>query len=565
MMEREELPPFVIDLLAAQGISSPEEREKFLHPKLADLPKPENMLNLFAGAERIVNYLEQQLQIVIWGDYDVDGTTSTALLVHFFRQLGRDVLWHIPNRLTDGYGINIKWFRENISRFQSKRFLLITVDNGISSKKEIAEIQQMGGEVIVTDHHSIPATGIPDCIVINPEQEGCGFHKEKIAGVGLAFYLTIALRSVLKKKGLFPKISDLNIKQFLAFVALGTVADMVHLTPTNRILVRGGMEELNAPKFVGISALLAAAGIESGGVSSEDIGFLLGPRINAAGRLGDSKIAVELLTADSPEVAKRKADSLNRINDQRKRQTEDDFELAQRQTSAYKTEQEKICIAYGDFHVGVAGIVASRLVDKYGVPAFVLAKVGTAGGKDIYTGSGRSIAGINLVAALEDSAELLQRYGGHAMAAGITIYQENIAKFTKKMGQFIGEVLTANAPEKRGVVKNQQIQFPCALDTVMSRKYLRYFTLLEPFGVENPQPLFYDDKAIVSSVKAVGNQNQHINVTFRGQNHNHKGIGFNMREYLDDIQEQHQRKLVYSLTKNRFRGTVSWQVQIHSI
>ncbi len=561
------LPPFIIELLEAQGIFTDKAREKFLYPKLADLPNPENMLNLFTGAELVSCYLENQLQIVVWGDYDVDGTTSTALLVHFFRQLGVEILWHIPNRLTDGYGLNVKWFRENISRFRSRKFLLITVDNGISSKEEIGEIQQMGGEVIVTDHHAIPVKGLPDCIVINPEQKGCGFHKEKIAGVGLAFYLAIAIRSELKKRGVFSKANRINMKQFLAFVALGTVADMVNLTPTNRILVRGGLEELNNPKFAGISALLSAAGIESGDVGSEDIGFLLGPRINAAGRLGDSKIAVELLTAEHFDIAKKKAESLNAINDQRKRLTEADFELAQQQTSSYRTEQDKICIVYGDFHIGVAGIVASRLVDKYHVPAFVLAKIGMEKGKAVFAGSGRSIAGINLVAAIEDSAGLLLRYGGHSMAAGVTLYKENIQQFIEKMGKFVNNLLITNEQKKGGaeIIKNQSAQFFCPLDTVMSREYLHYFTLLEPFGVENPQPLFYDDKAVVSSIKAVGNQNQHINVTFRGRNRNHKGIGFNLGDCLDDIQEQHERKLVYSLTKNRFRGTVSWQVQIYSI
>lgn len=568
MIKKEELPQFIIDILALRGISTSEERQKFLYPKLADLPDPARMHNLFAGAERIRYYLENHLQIIIWGDYDVDGTTSTALLIHFFRQLGHEVLWHIPNRLTDGYGLNIKWFKENGNRFQSKKFLLITVDNGISSKAQIAEIQQLGGEVIVTDHHAIPATGIPDCIVINPEQQGCGFSKEKIAGVGLAFYLAVAVRSVLQKSDGFPEVNKINMKQFLAFVALGTVADMVDLTPTNRILVRGGMEELNEPKFIGVSALLAAAGIVSGGVCSDDIGFLLGPRINAAGRLGNSKIAVELLTAENAKIAQKKAETLNQLNEKRKKQTEADMELALTKTSAYQAEQDKICVVYGDFHIGVAGIVASRLVDKYHVPAFVLA-CEKRGGKNIYTGSGRSVAGVNLVAALEQGADLLERYGGHAMAAGITVCEENIKQFIEKIKGYIGEVFTASSERKKGekLIREQPADrhFPCRLDTMMSREYLHYFTLLEPFGLENPQPLFYDDKAIVNSVKAIGYQNQHLNVTFRGQNGSHKGIGFNLGDYLDDIQQQHQRKLVYSLTKNRYRGTVSWQIQIYSI
>ncbi len=509
-------PKFITDLLLQRGISCQQEIEAFLYPKLADLPEPEKLLNAFAAAELIEFYLKHKLQIVIWGDYDVDGTTSTAMLVLFFRQLQTQILWHIPDRLTDGYGLNTEWFEQNHSRFCSRKFLLITVDNGISSHKEIEIIQKMGGDVIVTDHHAIPREGPPKCIVVNPAQKSCGFHKEKIAGVGVAFYLAAAVRSLLIKKNSYPDAKNINLKSFLAFVALGTVADLVEMTATNRILIRGGLEELECPRFVGIAALLEGAGI-FGNVSSEDIGFLIGPRLNAAGRLGNSLLAVEVLISENSKIAKEKAESLNQLNDKRKRQTLADLDLAQSKISEYQVAKEKVCIVFGEFHPGVAGIVASKLVEIYGVPALVLSRV-SGKGERLYTGSGRSVKEVNLINIIQQCDQFLEKYGGHAMAAGLTVKEQNIEQFAAQLGRKIRNVLEKKDKERRAdTLQPDSYDLGCAIDSVMSREGLQYFSLLEPFGPGNPQPKFYDDNAVVVDARTVGRQAEHLTLMLRGR------------------------------------------------
>lgn len=565
-VKKEKVPSVVVELLEQRGIEGEKQIEQFLYPKLINLPKPEDLLNACEAAELVAFYLENNLQIIIWGDYDVDGITSTALLIHFFRQLHTEVLWHIPNRLTDGYGLNLDWIKQNISRFSSKKFLLITVDNGTSSKNEIAEIRNFGGDVIVTDHHAIPQTGLPNCIIVNPEQKGCAFQKERIAGVGVAFYLASAIRSILKKTHLFTETASINMKPFLAFVALGTVADMVEMTETNRILVRAGMEELNAPKFVGLSALLEASGMVGGNITSDDIAFQIGPRINAAGRLGKSKLGVEVLISGDLKIAMHKAEELNNLNYERKKQTAADYRQAESKISIYQVSKDKVCVVYGGFHVGVAGIVASKLVEKLKVPAIILAKKKTKNNEIYFTGSGRSIEGVDLIKAIQSCADILESYGGHNMAAGITVSEKNLEKFISKISSKIRLAIKEVGKRREKNRDNyKQYDVDCSVDTVMNKNVLHYFALFEPFGPGNPQPVFFDSNAVVVAVHRVGREGEHVNITFRGQYSSYKGIGFGLGKKIDELQDRPERELFYSLTKNRFRGTVSWQIQVHSI
>ena len=555
-MVKQEIPEFILQLLAQRGVENDADIEKFLFPKLATLPKPDSMLNLREAAKVVRYFVENELQIVIWGDYDVDGTTATALLVNFFRDLGVDVKWHIPNRLTDGYGLNIQWFEENISSFTSKKFLLITVDNGISSREVVALIQKLGGVVVVTDHHALPEGGIPDCIVVNPEQEKCGFHHEKIAGVGLAFYLAAAIRAEFSKR------NDINMKSFLPFVAIGTVADMVELTATNRILVRAGFEELHKPRFIGLAALLEESEIFSGEVTSEDIGFSIGPKINAAGRLGDSELVVEILTSDNPKIARKKSAELQELNLRRKELCVDDFSLAESLVSAYEVAEQKICVVAGEFHPGVAGIVASKLVESFGVPAIVLAEITDAGGAVTLRGSGRSVEGINLYEMLQQCSDVIMKFGGHAMAAGLSLEPRNLKKFTHLLGNAIRE---EEARDGRKPVRKKNFDVVCSIDEAMNPSSIQYLKLMEPFGQGNPAPKFYDKKSIVIQSRNVGADHRHLSLMFRGRYSQYKGIGFGLGERLNDVQGESQRDLVYSLTRNRYRGTESWQIRVHSI
>ncbi len=554
------IPPLFIQFLESRGIVGAEATNKFLHPTLVDLPKPELMKNLPSAARLAVEYITTNRQIIIWGDYDVDGTTGTALLVNFFQELGKEVQWHIPDRLLDGYGLNSNWFIRQKNINLSDDFLLITVDCGISDLEQVKVIKELGGKVIVTDHHSISMQAIPDCLVLNPSQPTCGFHCEHLAGVGVAFYLAAGIRAELSSQAYFlssQEIGRINLKRYLAFVALGTIADVVNLSSTNRILVRAGLEALAEPSFIGLQELLMSSEITGENITSEDIGYLLGPKINAAGRLGESKIVVELLTGQDRKKARRLAQKLTELNMERRQLSNDNLEIALTMLDSASLIQDKCVIAKGELHQGVAGIVASRLVDMFRVPAIVFAKKQYADGEIFYTGSARSVEGINVMVLLEKCKEWIDRFGGHEMAAGLTIQNGKMPGFE---ANFIS--LTREAMKERKIVPKKQYDIRCSAELIMNEDHLSCFRLLEPFGPGNPQPIFQDPEVTIIDSRTVGRDSEHLQVTIRGRYTNFKGIGFSLGKHLDDVQQQPKRNMLYTPTMNRFRGTVNWQVRV---
>ncbi len=558
------IPAVFIEYLKSKGIVGDEEAYKFLYPTLADLPKPEVMLNLPAAARLAAEYVVAGKQIIVWGDYDVDGTTGTALLVNFFKELGTAARWHIPDRIHEGYGLNAEWFTDKKNISLADEFLLITVDCGISNAQQIAVIKKIGGKVIVTDHHNLPEEGVPDCLVLNPSQPLCGFHGKHLAGVGVAFYLAAGIRAELSfqsnANSLAEEASRLNLKKYLAFVALGTIADVVNLTPTNRILVRAGLEALLEPQFVGLAELLFSCGITGGQVSSEDIGYLIGPKINAAGRLGESKVVVELLTMTDHTRAKRLAQTLTELNDERKRISSDNLDIALNSISKSLIEQNKFVIVKGDLHQGVAGIVASRLVDMFRVPAIVFAKKNHSNGQISYVGSARSVVGVNIIALLARCSQWIERFGGHEMAAGLTVHADNFEQFAAHFTN-----LVERAMSEKQIIPKKQYDIRCSSELILNPEHLRCLQLLEPFGPGNPQPIFQEISATILDSRAVGRESEHLQVTIRGKYTNLKGIGFSLGKLLADIQRQPKRSMIYTPTMNRFRGNVSWQVRVIEI
>lgn len=552
------IPDLCRKLLTAKGLVDEQEINEFLFPKLKNLPKPTRMKGLTPAVQLVVEYIESGCQIVIWGDYDVDGTTSTGLLVNFFKELGVEVKYHIPNRLTEGYGLGTDWFTSAIKTFTSKRFLLITVDCGISNTEEIEVIKNLGGDVIVTDHHSIPLSGIPNCHVLNPSQMDCGFHDDTLAGVGVAFYLAAGLRSELLSSTKYAKAAKLiNLKNYLAFVALGTVADLVEITKTNRILIRAGLESLLDTPFEGLRALLTSCGLFGDQITSEDIGFLIGPKINAAGRLGKSDIAIELFISENWEMAKKGAEKLERLNQKRKAICEDDFENASYNSSKILVEGSFCCIRSGEYHLGVAGIVASRLVEKFRVPAIVFAENTDKFGVKTFKGSVRSIEGISVIEALNQCSEWIVKFGGHDMAAGLTVLPENLRTFSEKWSESL--------KRQRDSSKSKKIiisPFETSVDHVMDRETLEFLSMFEPFGPGNSAPVFKDKGSRIVQAKTVGRLNAHLNVVVRGEYSNYKGIGFNLGNKISAVQESPERTIYFMPTKNRYRGTVSWQLRI---
>jgi len=553
------IPQQIRELLQVRGVSGEREIENFLFPKLKDLPAPELLKNLPEAVHLIAQYIVARKKIIVWGDYDVDGTTATALLIQFFKEFDVKADWHIPNRLKEGYGLNIEWFRANEQRLLNEAFLVITVDCGISDSKIVGEIQKMGGEVIVTDHHSIKKNDLPNCLILNPNQKECGFYGYNLAGVGVAFYLAAGLRAELQNNNTTTGY-NVNLKQYLAFVALGTIADLVELTPINRILVRGGLEALAETKFTGLRALLQSCDIRSGQIHSEDIGFLIGPRINAAGRLGKAGVVLRLLTEEDPEQARRLAEKLTLFNEERKKLTVSCLEIALTFINKDTVVRDKCVLVTGDIHFGVAGIVASRLVEMYNLPAIVFSKKSNADGSIVYTGSARSIKNVSIIGMFHNCSKYIVKYGGHSMAAGLTVSAESKQEFEK---QFI---TIAQKAVKKGVqLKSNKYDIACPISILMSENYLEILSNFEPYGPGNEQPVFLDSSACVVDSRKVGRGSEHLNLTFRGKFSNYKGIGFGLGDRLNEIQNNPTRTTLYTPTRNRFRGNVSWQVRVIDI
>jgi single-stranded-DNA-specific exonuclease len=552
-----QIPDIFIEYLKKRGIEGDEALGRFLFPRLSDLPKPEKMQNLVESARLVVEYMTSGKKIIVWGDYDVDGTTGTALLVNFFRECRIAVSWHIPNRLVEGYGLNTHWFLSN-EHALGNDFLLITVDCGISNGIEIDRIQKMGGTVIVTDHHNLPENRLPQCLILNHSMPTCGFHGEELAGVGMAFYLAAGIRAELAARPHAAEVAaKINLKRYLAFVALGTIADVVDLTHTNRVLVRAGLEALGSTDFPGLRELLVSCDINEEAILSEDIGYLIGPKINAAGRLGESDLVVTLLTEFDQVKAKKHATKLAELNDERKRITADNLELTLANISSSQINQNKCVIVKGRLHPGVAGIVASKLVEVFGFPALVFAEKEMPDKTLVYVGSARSIVGINIVEMLTHCSRWILRFGGHGMAAGLTVTAMNFAIFSAKFSTIAKEKWLNHR-----TIKKKRYDIECSVENLMSDEYLSFMRLLEPFGPGNLPPIFQDSQAKIVDSRVVGKNSEHLHLTIRGKYANLKGIGFRLGDRINDVQRESQRTLIYVPTINRFRGNVSWQVRV---
>lgn len=548
-------------MLTQMGFKDEAQVQQFLAPQLKSLPHPLGMKGMKEAVKTIVEAIEQGTEIIIWGDYDVDGTTGTSLLVNYFRELGIEPHWRIPNRLTEGYGLNLQAFKDFLESLHCTQFLLITVDCGISNSEEVKGILSLGGTVIVTDHHQVPLGNLPDCVILNANQKGCGFVNYKLAGVGVAFYLAAALRTALENIGYFKDLKRPNMKEYLGFVALGTIADLVDITPENRILIRAGMEALTETTLPGLEALLDSAGLKVGPLTSEDISFSLGPRINAAGRLGSADVAVDLMTCDNPTSGAKLSKRLDGYNEKRKIICDDNLETALNNINRYNDADSHAIVVAGEFHSGVIGIVASKIVDIYKKPTIVFARETDDNGEVSFKGSGRSVEGINLLGCLNSCADQIEKFGGHEMAAGLTVTEKYFKAFAKDFNRQV-EIQKINNMHMH---KTKGVVVECNIDEVMSEETLKYLMKFEPFGPGNEKPVFMDPEADVVSCKAIGGNSQHIQVTIRGSYMNYRGVGFGLGDKYEDIRRNPHRQITFSPMINRYRGVVDWQLRIVDI
>lgn len=462
--------PVFKSLMKTRGLSSSGDVIDFLSPHLGQLRDPSVMKDMELACRRILSAIDRREKIGVFTDYDVDGVCSAVLIQRFLVQIGCEPpAVFIPDRVSDGYGLNIRGIDE-LHR-QGVR-LLITADCGVTAVKEVEHARSLGMDVIITDHHEL-GTMVPDAhCILNPKQSDCPFFGEDLCGAGVVFHLIIALRAMMRLRGIEPLP---NLKAELDLVAMATIADAVPLSRINRILVKEGLNILNASGRTGLAALTKAAGLNRE-VFSRDIGYILGPRINAAGRLSDARKAFDLLMTDDEAVAQGLARELNELN--RSRQATEQQVLAEALSCLEGgREPGNVVIAAGtNWHTGVIGIVASRLAAIFSRPAIVISLQDGAG-----TGSGRSVPGVDLHASLAKVSDHLNDFGGHKMAVGMSIDEQRIPSFSSALNSVVGA-------RKKGVESFEVDLKVSPLD--ITPVLLEELEMLSPFGEGNPEPVF---------------------------------------------------------------------------
>lgn len=533
-------------ILATRGIQHPDDRARFLQGGLRHLHDPMRLPDMAAALQRLSMARQHHETVLVHGDYDADGLTATALLVHVLRQLGMNIISYIPDRMTDGYGLSqssLDFARD------SNCSLMVTVDCGISNRDEIDQIGRMGIDVIVTDHHACPDY-LPEALaVINPHREDSRYPFDGLAGVGVACKLAQAFCQFEEEAPLWQSHLDL--------VALGTVADVVPLLDENRIFVQMGLAALNHQPSCGLDALLHVVNLQQREISGQTLGYVLAPRMNAAGRLGRADLALALLLSTDKNEAEQLAISLNEMNGQRQKV---ESELVEAAIAMIEDDPEwatrSILIASGDdWHQGVLGIAAARLSEKYCRPVIVLSRDG-----DDYQGSGRSWGSFDLLAALKRSDHYLSQYGGHRKAAGLRLACENLPDFYRTLNDVASELIPA---EQARPVMMADLQLN---PSEMTESLATQLRPLAPFGEGNPQPIMMTRDLVLERVQPAGN-GRHLRLTLSDANGKvqFSGIGFGLGDADDWLRVSDRVDVLYHLEINVWQGRQSLQLNIRDI
>ncbi len=543
-----EVPAEFARLLVRRGFDTPASATSFLYPDLANLADPSGLKDLDRAVDRVRRALESGERLLVHGDYDVDGTTATALLVRVLRSFGAGVEHFIPHRIRDGYGLSNRAIDYARSKGVS---LIITADCGIGALEPVAYANTHGIDTVVTDHHEVGAS-MPDAIaVVNPKRPDCEYPFKDFAGVGVAFKLLEALVTGNES-------ATRTLHDNLDLVALGTIADVVPLQGENRVLAQIGLERLSSSDKVGVRALLDAVGLGGRRVDSGHVAFVIAPRINAAGRLGDSETGIRLLLSEDAEESKTLAATLERNNVNRRKIDEAMLEEAIGMVEALgrSDRAEPLVLWSSDWHSGVLGIVASRLVERYRVPAVLMA-VDDGEGR----GSGRSISGFDLVGALSGCNDLLEEWGGHKYAAGLTIRTTHLETFRERF------IANARGPLSE-LDRRPRLHIEEAVRLKDSdRKLALLCERLAPFGYENPEPMFVcHELQLLEPPRRTGDQGQHLRLTAYQEGHTRECIAFGLGDRAESISQPGQHfSLVFVPTINRYRGRESVQLKVKDL
>lgn len=548
MMQYAGIPDILLKLLAQRGVEKADGVDSFLNPKLQNLSDPYLLPNMSAAVKRIMQAVDTNERVLIYGDYDVDGVTSVTLMLQILSAYGLETSYFIPKRGTEGYGLS-ELAIERMLKIEEAKLnkggvdLMITVDCGTASLDEIDLLNAKGIDVIVVDHHEMPEAGAPDCVaVVNPK---LGDHHHYLCAAGVVFKLTHAL---LKER----MIDGFDLKEYLDLVAVATISDIVPLVSENRLLVRHGLQRLPHTTNFGLKALQNIAELK-GRLTSMDVGFRIGPRLNAAGRMDQPDEALNLLMADNAETAHELGAKLNDFNVERQQ-----FEKRIRD-EAMDILLEKfdpindpvIVLGSRDWHPGVVGIVASRLMRMYYKPTFIIA-IDEAG---IGKGSGRSVEGVSLVGAIRHCEEHLIAGGGHDMAAGLSIKEDNLDRFRECFGKYVVETTSEEVRAPR-IHVDAEIDFE-----QLSLEFLDSYDLLQPFGSNNPQPVFMSKQVWLTEAPR-RLKNQHLKLFMRQGVVEHDAIFFGGGER--DLPDP-PWDVAFTIDRNTFRGVTSLQVVIRDI
>lgn len=532
---------FAVLLLNSRGITDPEEIAQFMDKEI-ELSDPFLIKDMDKAVMRIHKAVDNFEKICVYGDYDADGVTATALLYQYLETIGANVIYYIPSRMDEGYGLH----ESSVDKLSELGVeLIITVDNGINSVKEAEYIKNKGMELVITDHHQ-PGENLPDAVaVVNPHRTDDTSPFKYLAGVGVAFKLAAALED---------GDCDAVLSDYADIVAIGTVADIVPLQGENRSFVIAGINAINSSPRVGINALRNVAGYQNKEFNSTGVAFAIAPRINAAGRIESAVTALKLLLCEDEIDAQMLANQLDGFNVMRQ-DIESDIvtEAVRRIESDESLKHSRVLVVDGDnWHTGVIGIVASKLVERYGKPTLVIAKDGSGSAK----GSGRSIDGFSLFEALSNVSEHLVRFGGHTLAAGFTVEDDKIDIFREKINAYAAE-----QPMFYPVLHLDCKLNPATIDIDL----IDTLSQLEPFGAKNPQPMFGLYKVKIVAVKPLGSTGKHIRVTFEKKFSRFSAVCFGVGADELPYEEGSIVDLAVTIDKNEFRGEVKPNIYIKSI
>lgn len=539
----------IANLLVQRGINTFDEAKNFFRPSLEHLHDPFLMKDMLDAVERIEYAIENNQKILIYGDYDVDGTTSVALMYSFLEKFYKNIGYYIPDRYNEGYGISIKsidFAAENNYK------LVIALDCGIKANQKVIYAKQKGIDFIICDHHN-PGSEIPGAVaVLDPKRPDCGYPFKELSGCGVGFKLIQAysIRNNIKVE---------EIYDFLDLVTVSIASDIVPIIDENRILSFYGLKKINKNPSIGLKSIINTANI-SGEICINDIVFKIGPRINAAGRIDNGTKSVDLLTCKCEKEAREIAVDINVFNSHRK---DIDSSTTQEALSSITLSDDlkikKSTVLFNpDWHKGVLGIVASRLIETYYKPTIVLTQ-----SDGLLTGSARSVPGFDLYKAIDNCSDLLENFGGHMYAAGLTLKPENLDKFINKFENTVCNLITEDQ-------QIPQIEIDSVLEfNSINKKFYRIINQFEPFGPENMRPIFMTDYVFdFGTSRIVGKDNDHLKLDLIQEENPYNvqsAIAFGLADYFELITQKKPLKICYSIEENTFQGKSNLQLRIRDI